>query len=132
MQYVSFEKTTNGQDVVDFAMQYLGKPYSYGGNGPNSFDCSGFTKFVFSNFGVTLNRTANDQSYNGTWVDRQNILPGDLLIFNNGSGKYIDHAGIYIGDNKFIHASSNGGCVKISTLTDYFNNAFHSARRVIN
>lgn len=109
--------------MVDYAKQYLGRPYVSGGNGPNSFDCSGFTKYVFQNaMGYTLPRTAYTQGYNsfGRKITKiSEIKLGDLVFFdtNANDSDLCDHVGIYVGNNQFIHASSgNGMKVVISTL----------------
>lgn len=109
--------------MVDYAKQYLGRPYVSGGNGPNSFDCSGFTKYVFQNaMGYTLPRTAYTQGYNsfGRKITKVSELKlGDLVFFNTNANDsdLCDHVGIYVGNNQFIHASSgNGMKVVISTL----------------
>ena len=106
-----------GQQVVDYAKQYLGTPYVYGGNGPNSFDCSGYTSYVYRHFGYTLNRTASGQLSNGTSVSKSELQPGDLVFFRYNTSKAASHVGIYIGGGQFIHASTNTYTVKIDTLT---------------
>jgi len=106
-----------GQQVVSYAKQFLGTPYVYGGNGPSSFDCSGFTKYVYSHFGYTLNRTATGQLSNGSSVSKSQLQPGDLVFFNNGrTSKPVSHVGIYIGGGQFIHASTNRYVVQIDNL----------------
>ena len=119
-----------GQQVVEYAKQFLGKPYVYGGNGPNGFDCSGFTKYVYSKFGVSLNRVAAAQINNGTYVDRANLMPGDLILFANTSRGYIGHVGIYVGNDQFIHASTNSYTVRYDSLSGYYSGVYHSARRI--
>ena len=114
-----------GQQVVDYAMQYLGTPYVYGGNGPNGFDCSGFTKYVYKHFGYTLNRTATDQLANGVSVSRSELQPGDLVFFKYNTSKPVSHVGIYIGDNQFIHASTNSYTVRIDSMASgHYNNVY--------
>lgn len=111
--------TTLGAQVVDYAKQFLGRPYVYGASGPNSFDCSGFTSYVYKNFGYTLNRSAAGQYSNGTPIDQSQLQPGDLLVWRAyGSSQTATHVGIYIGNNQYIHASSTGGCIKINDM-DY-------------
>ena len=127
---------SNGQadEVINFAKTLLGKPYVWGAEGPNSFDCSGFTQYVFKkSVGVSIPRVSRDQSKFGQSVSRSNLRKGDLIFFdtegsNNG---YVSHAGIYMGDNQFIHASSGGGKVMISSLNSYYNDAFVNGRRVL-
>ncbi len=121
-----------GQQVVEYAKQFLGKPYVWGGNGPNSFDCSGFTKYVYSHFGYTLNRTASAQLSNGVSVTRDQLQPGDLVFFYNGRvSTPVSHVGIYVGDGQFIHASTNTYAVQFDSLySNHYNNTYVYARRI--
>ena len=120
-----------GQQVVDYAKQYLGTPYVYGGNGPSSFDCSGYTSYVYRHFGYTLNRTASGQLSNGTSVSKSELQPGDLVFFRYNTSKAASHVGIYIGGGQFIHASTNTYTVKIDTLTSgHYANVYVGARRI--
>ena len=121
-----------GQQVVDYAAQFLGTPYVYGGNGPNSFDCSGFTSYVYRHFGYTLNRTASGQLSNGVSVSKSELQPGDLVFFKSGGSKPVSHVGIYVGGGQFIHASTNTYEVRYDNLTSgYYNNVYVYARRVL-
>ncbi len=138
LQYISFDLSsavsgniTTGQQVVEYAKQFLGKPYVYGGNGPNGFDCSGFTKYIYSKFGVSLNRVAADQVNNGTYVEKSALIPGDLILFANTSNGSIGHVGIYIGNDQFIHASTNSYTVRIDSLSGYYSRVYHSSRRIL-
>ena len=110
--------------VVAYASNFLGTPYRWGANGPSSFDCSGFTKYVFSHFGISLTRTTYTQINEGEYVSRGDLEPGDLVFFGSGTPH---HVGIYVGNNSYIHAPSTGDVVKVSAMTrgDYL-----SARRV--
>ena len=115
------------QSVVAEADAQLGVPYSYGGTTPSGFDCSGFTRWVFSHaLGRELPRTAAEQSALGVGVSLDELVPGDLLFWGSGSGVY--HVGIYAGDGEYIHASTGGGRVMRATF-DYFAPDF--AKRVI-
>ena len=115
------------QSVVAEADAQLGVPYSYGGTTPSGFDCSGFTRWVFSHaLGRELPRTAAEQSALGVGVSLDELVPGDLLFWGSGSGVY--HVGIYAGDGEYIHASTGGGRVMLATF-DYFAPDF--AKRVI-
>ena len=128
------ETLSKGEEIVEFAKQYLGCKYVYGGSGPSTFDCSGFTMFVYKNFGVSLSHSARAQSKNGVYVEKQDLQPGDLVFFKDyETMEGIGHCGIYIGDGEFIHASSGTGyCVKISTLlTGSYNTRYETARRII-
>ena len=106
--------------------------YVYGGTSPAGFDCSGFVYYVYKQCGYSITRTATAQNSDGRYVARSNLQPGDIIIFYNGYKSAIGHAGIYIGNNQFIHASSGGGRVMISSLSEtYYNTRFYSARRVV-
>lgn len=122
-----------GAKIVAFAKQYLGTPYVYAANGPNSFDCSGFTCFVFKHFNVVLPRVVSDQRSAGYEVTKADLLPGDLVLFTGTSGSSIGHAGIYIGNGEFIHASS-GSAMKVcidSLNAAHYAARFIAARRII-
>ncbi len=122
-----------GDQIIAYAKQYLGRPYVWGGNGPNSFDCSGFTKYVYSHFGYNLNRTASAQLKNGVSVTRDQLQAGDLVFFYNGKvSTPVSHVGIYIGNGDFIHASSNSYTVEISSLyARNYDQKYVYARRII-
>lgn len=121
-----------GIQLVTFAQQFLGCPYVWGGNGPNAFDCSGFTKYVYAHFGIELNRTASDQLYNGVKVARGEWQPGDLIFFDNGRvSTPVSHVGIYVGDGQFIHASTNSYTVQFNSLySAHYSNTYECARRI--
>ncbi len=130
----NISSTATGEAIVAFAKQYLGTPYTYGGNGPKSFDCSGFTCFVFKNFNVSLPRVAANQRSVGYEVAKADLIPGDLILFTSpSSGSSIGHVGIYIGNGEFIHASSGSTMsVTISSLNSAtYTKRFVTARRVI-
>ena len=126
-------ETTEKTAVVEYAKQYLGYRYVPGGGTPSTgFDCSGFTSYVYKNFGISLSRTSKDQAKNGTAVEKNNLQLGDILIFNNTANTAIGHVGIYIGDNNFIHASNPSEGVKITSLSSsYYKLRYVGARRVI-
>jgi len=111
--------------IVAYASNFLGTPYAWGANGPSSFDCSGFVKYVYAHFGVSLSRSTTTQINEGSYVARENLEPGDLIFFGASSDPH--HVGMYVGNNSYIHAPSTGDVVKISALTrkDYL-----AARRV--
>ena len=110
----------SGQDIVNCAKKYLGVPYVFGGTTPRGFDCSGFVKYVYAEFGHVLSRTTAEQINNGRAVSRNELQPGDLVFPNPG------HVTIYIGDNHVIHAPKPGQVVKIEKLW-----AFWKARRIV-
>lgn len=110
------ETVSKGQAVLEVAKKYLGIPYRYGGNSPSTgFDCSGFVKYVYSQFGVELNRVAADQMNNGIWVDFSQIQVGDIIGFYSSSG-YIGHVGIYAGNGMMIHSPQTGDVVKYESV----------------
>ena len=113
--------------VVNYALNFVGNPYVYGGNSlTNGTDCSGFTKLIFAEFGIYLPRTAFEQGYSGVRVGLNNIMPGDLVL--SGYGGTIGHVAIYIGNNKLVHAlNSNVGIV----VTDLYIMPILDVRRVI-
>ena len=141
--YLSSTKPSNSSSstsskvdkVLNFASQQLGKPYVWGAQGPNSFDCSGLTYYVYKNAaGITLPRTSVEQSKYGTTVSKSNLKAGDLIFFDtsgpNDGG--VSHVGIYVGNGQMIHASSSQKkIVKVSVETSYWNNAFVIAKRVL-
>lgn len=100
-------------EVVSIAKQYLGAPYHWGASGPNSFDCSGFTMFVFRQVGVSLPHSSRAQINAGQRVSKSDLQPGDLVFF----GSPIHHVGIYVGGGMYIHAPSTGDVVKISSVS---------------
>lgn len=119
--------------VIDYAKKMVGVPYVYGGSSPSGFDCSGFIGYVFKNFGIKLNRSASSMYSNGKKVSKNALKAGDLLFFDASSRKAsgaIDHAGIYLGNDLFIHASSSNGEVKITSLSEY-PGTYIGAKRVL-
>jgi len=107
--------------LVNFAKQYIGVPYVFGGTTPNGFDCSGFVQYVYKNaLGINISRTTSTQINDGREVGRNELQPGDLVFTNKG------HVTLYIGNNQVIHAPQPGDKVKISNLW-----AFWRARRIL-
>ncbi|HET6497764.1 MAG TPA: NlpC/P60 family protein [Coriobacteriia bacterium] len=100
-------------EVVSIAMRYLGAPYRWGASGPNSFDCSGFTLFVYRQVGVSLPHSSRAQFRVGERVARSDLQPGDLVFF----GSPIHHVGIYVGGGRYIHSPRTGDVVKVSSLS---------------
>ena len=120
-----------GATVVETAKNYIGYRYVYGTAGPNTFDCSGFTSYVFKLHGVSLSRTAKAQYGNGSPVARADLQPGDLVMFGP-SVSGINHVGIYIGGGQIVHAANPSRGVTIDTINSgYYNNNYIGARRVI-
>ncbi|HEY6830146.1 MAG TPA: C40 family peptidase, partial [Gemmatimonadaceae bacterium] len=121
--------------VLRTANDYVGVPYVWGGNTPKGFDCSGFTKYVFAKYGVTLPRTSREQVRAGSGVaaDFRALRPGDLMLFAEPGGA-ISHVAIYVGNGRIIHASSSNGGVGYTDLNsggDWFVAYFVAARRVL-
>jgi cell wall-associated NlpC family hydrolase len=109
------------QAIVTEAKKHLGKPYVYGAAGPNSFDCSGLTSYVYRQaLGINITRTTGTQVTQGIAVSAKNLLPGDLVFPHSG------HVEIYIGNGKVIHAPQTGDVVKIANLGSVW-----KARRII-
>jgi cell wall-associated NlpC family hydrolase len=119
------------QNAIQVASQFLGTPYHFGGASPaTGFDCSGIAQYAYAQSGVTLPRVAADQFKVGQPVDRTQLQPGDLVFFRDSTG-YIHHEGIYLGNDKFLHAPHTGDVVKISSLDDpYYAGQFAGGRRM--
>ena len=118
-----------GATVVETAKKYIGCSYVYGASGPSSFDCSGFTSYVFKQHGISLNRTAAGQYSNGVAVSRNQLQPGDLVMFGKSG---INHVGIYIGGGQIVHAANKSRGVTTDTINSgYYNNNYVGARRVM-
>ncbi len=116
--------------VVTYAYKFLGKPYVWGASGPNAFDCSGFTSYVYKAFGVSLYHQASSQYRVGQAVSKSNLAQGDLVFFNTYGS--ISHVGIYIGGGRFIHAGNSKSGVIISSLSEgYYASRFVGAKRVL-
>lgn len=123
-----------GSSIVALAKQFIGCPYVYGASGPNAFDCSGFTSYVYRQVGISIPHGATSQYRGGTPVSRENVQPGDLVFIADPAycaGYPISHVGIYIGNGQFIHASSNRGeGVTISNIfTGHYGTYYAGARR---
>ena len=99
--------------VVGIAMQYLGTPYRWGATGPDAFDCSGFTMYVYAQVGVSLPHSSRGQYPVGERVSRAHLQPGDLVFFGRGR---IHHVGIYVGNGEYIHSPRTGDVVRVSPL----------------
>ncbi len=118
-----------GNNVLATAQQYIGCRYVYGGMSPSGFDCSGFTSYVYKSHGVNLNRTAAGQYSNGVAVSRNDLKPGDLVMFGKSG---INHVGIYAGGGKIVHAANPSRGVTTDTINSgYYNKNYVGARRVM-
>jgi cell wall-associated NlpC family hydrolase len=119
--------------VPNSVQQKLGKKYVWGAVGPNCFDCSGLTTYAYKQQGVTLPRTANAQSRTGQSIDKDSLLPGDLVFFatSRNKAKGVNHVGIYVGNNSFIHASSaKHQVVETSLDSAFYKQTYRGAKRV--
>ena len=111
-----------GEEIVEYAKEFIGIPYVYGGTSPSGFDCSGFVKYVYAHFGVALPRVTYDQIKVGTSIDYSELQAGDLVFFRGG-----DHVGIYVGNGQYIHAPRTGRTITVEDL----NRSVYAARRII-
>jgi len=115
-----------GVRVVDYAKRFRGTRYTWGGTSPRSgFDCSGFVRYVFAHFGITLAHSSYAQFDDGRGVSRSSLRPGDLVFFDG-----LGHVGIYVGDGRFIHAPHSGTRVRIEQLAGWYSSRFDGARRL--
>ena len=119
------------QAFINKIKAQVGKPYVYGAAGPNAFDCSGLVYYCYNRTtGKYVNRSAASLAYNGTYVSKENLQPGDLVFFNSGTSR-IRHVGVYIGGGQFIHAPSPGQRVKYESLySSYYVRGYVTARRL--
>ena len=124
---------SGAQDVAIYALGLIGVSYKFGGTTPDTgLDCSGFVRHVFEEVtGVSLPRTAKEMSALGTKVAATHLQPGDLVFFNTRRFAF-SHVGIYLGDNRFVHAPSRGGDVDIAAFDQaYWQKHFNGARRLV-
>lgn len=119
--------------VVFSAMNQVGVPYRYGGNSPKTgFDCSGLIVYVYKeSAGIQLPRSVKElRALTGPDIDNDDLQTGDLVIFSTNATQKPDHAGIYVGKKRFVHAPSRGGKVRLDKLDDlYWNKHFLTAKR---
>src|SRR3954449_1829535 len=116
--------TAAAQIAVDTALAQLGKPYVWGGAGPDSFDCSGLTQYAYAAAGISLPHSSSMQSTIGTPVAYADLQPGDLVFFYSP----VSHVGMYIGNGQMVHAGTTGDVVKVIDLA--YMPGFNSARRI--
>ena len=124
--------SSSGQEIASFAMQYVGYPYAYAGEGPYAFDCSGFTKFVIQNtLGMDITHDMFQQIEMGQSVGMDELQPGDLVFFANTFRPGLSHAGIYVGGGQFVHAENESTGVKVSDLnSDYYGSRWAGGTRL--
>jgi len=115
-----------GNRIVSYARHFLGTPYRYGGSSPGTgFDCSGFVRYVYSHFGITLPHSSWGDLVRGRRVPRRWLRPGDLVFFAGAS-----HVGIYVGSGRFIDAPHTGAVVRITTMHGWYGSSYYGARRL--
>ena len=121
----------DADELISNAMGFIGVAYRFGGTSPTGFDCSGFMQYVFRKaFAVSLPRTSAAQASVGTYVSRSELRPGDMVFFRT-HGSRISHVGMYIGNDRFIHAPRTGKRIEITSLSSkYWNARYATARRV--
>jgi cell wall-associated NlpC family hydrolase len=121
----------DGYALVGTALTFRGVPYRNGGSDPTGFDCSGFTQYVFAQYGVALAREVREQFRQGVSVDQRDLAPGDLLFFST-TDPGASHVAILIGGDQFVHAPSSTGVVRVEHLgASYWAPRFIGARRVV-
>ncbi len=127
--------SSHTEDVMFRALGLVGTPYRYGGNTPESgFDCSGLIGFVYRDAaGIQLPRSTREMVAQRTpRVASDALQTGDLVFFATGGARQVNHAGIYVGEGRFVHAPSSGGTVRLDRLEQaYWRNSFLEARRVL-
>jgi len=112
--------------AVKYARRFIGVPYVWGGSSPRTgFDCSGFVRYVYQHFGVSLPHSTYGDMARGRRVLRKYLKPGDLVFFAGGG-----HVGIYIGRHRLIDAPHSGAVVHISTMTNWYSSDYYTARRL--
>lgn len=122
---------SRGPQLVSYAKRFLGIKYKWSGQSPSGFDCSGFTSYIYKSFGINLPHSSYGQFKSGQRISKSQLLPGDLVFFQT-SKRGISHVGIYIGNGKFIHASSGMGYVTITNLSEpYYSKRYKGAVRVL-
>jgi peptidoglycan DL-endopeptidase CwlO len=120
-------RVAEGVRVARYAKKFVGIRYRYGGTSPHTgFDCSGFVRFVYAHFGLSLPHYSVSQYHLGRRVARHALKPGDLVFFDG-----LGHVGLYVGHGKFIHAPHTGTRVQVVSLHGWYAHRFAGARRVV-
>jgi cell wall-associated NlpC family hydrolase len=130
----NWEVITKEDEILETAKEFLGVKYVWAANGPSAFDCSGFTKYVYEKHGIKLPRYSGHQAKIGTKVAFNELEKGDLVFFDTDKKGKVNHVGIFLGDAKFIHASSGGKKVMITSFKEkkFYRNRFLHGQRIIN
>lgn len=132
-QYHTPRHNSVANKIEQDALKLLGTDYKYGANGPYQYDCSSFTKHVFAKQGITIPRVSRDQAKQGSYLTKNELQKGDLIFFDSRKSNVVSHVGIYLGQGKFIHASSKEDKVTIASLnSNYYTKHFKWGRRVTN
>ena len=125
------DSSSLGSNIVNLAMSKVGSRYRFGGTGPNSFDCSGFVYYVVNNSGFRISRDMGAQLGAGRRISSDELQPGDLVFFTNTYKRGLSHAGIYIGNGKFVHAENEGTGVVVSQLwSAYWSSHYYASVRL--
>ncbi|WGX74509.1 SH3 domain-containing protein [Paraclostridium bifermentans] len=125
-------ETNKAQAIINTTKAQLGKPYVWGAEGPNSFDCSGLVYYVYGQHGIKMPRTSREQANVGTTVSQSQLQPGDLIFSSTDGSGGVNHVGIYIGNGQMIHAPNSNDVVKTTNInTSYWQNAYVKAKRVL-
>lgn len=130
----SAARTAMVNAIINYGKGLIGTPYVYGGSSPSDggFDCSGFTQYVFKNYGYLLNRISKDQTLNGTYVPVSDLSPGDLVFYSFDGTGAIGHVGIYLGGGLMLNSPKTGDYVKITDITtSYWTSRYVTARRIV-
>lgn len=129
-EIVDAKSNETGNNIANTALLYQGVPYVWGGTSPSGFDCSGLVQYVCNNLGINVHRTSAEQfAYDGQFVLKSQLIPGDLLFFQDNG--VIHHVGIYIGNGEMVHAPHTGDVVRVASInSDYYIKEYAGAKRI--
>ncbi|HHC11435.1 MAG TPA: NlpC/P60 family protein [Campylobacterales bacterium] len=129
---ISINQPNKVENIIKMALSQMGKTYVWGATGPFTFDCSGFTQFVYEQNGIELPRVSKNQAQVGKFIDKNHLKRGDLIFFSSSKSDDVHHVGIYLGNGQFVHASSAKKQVTVSNLNQkYYKEHFKWGRRYI-